>query len=53
MKQFTLVLIDGTIKNTTGHNVLDALWRAGSTSADIKTIASYQEGSGPMTRFAH
>jgi hypothetical protein len=52
MKQFTLVLVDGNVKNAEGHNVIDAFWRAGSTSADIKTIASYQEGSGPMTRFA-
>jgi hypothetical protein len=52
MKQFILHLSTGESKTVVGNNMIDAFLQSGGTPENFKSIVSYQESSGPITRFS-
>jgi hypothetical protein len=53
MKVFTLYLASGQSKTVTGNNMIGAFIQSGGSPDELKTIASYQEGSGPKIIFSN
>lgn len=53
MNRFTLHLISGELVEAIGNNMVDAFLQSGGSPNELKTIASYQEGSGPKIIFSN